>query len=128
MVSSQTEVIQDLIDARPAVGFATIYEAGNLVSHNFCTDQPCATFAKGGLTHTVHPATSSLIVTATTASVVPECLPIRRKRLNVCILLAGWLGVLSDKPSAAHDLIHANYLRGLVLTSMRGPTHSRYHV
>ena len=128
MVSSQTEVIQDLLDARLAVGFATIYEAGNLVSHNFCNDQPCATFAKGSLTHTVRLATSSLIVTATTASVVPACLPIRRKRLNVCILLAGWLGVLSDKLSAAHDLIHVNYLRGLVLTSMRRPTDSRYHV
>ena len=128
MVSSQTEVIQDLIDARPAVGFATIYEAGNLVSHNFCADPPYATFAKGGLTHTVRPATSSLIVTTTTASVVPACLPIRRKRLNVCILLAGWLSVLSDKPSAAHDLIHANYLCDLVLTSMRRPTHSRHHV
>lgn len=128
MFSSQTEVIWGLIDARAAVGFVTIYEAGNLVSHNFCTDQPCATFAKGGLTHTVRPATSSLIVTATTASVVSACLPIRRRRLNVCILSAGWLGVLSEKLSAAHDLIHVNYLRGLVLTSMRRPTHSRYHV
>ncbi len=40
----------------------------------------------------------------------------------------GWLGVLSDTPPVADELIYARHERGFALCSMRSETRSRYYV
>jgi p-hydroxybenzoate 3-monooxygenase len=40
----------------------------------------------------------------------------------------GWLGILSDVPTVAKELVYANHARGFALCSMRSPTRSRYYV
>ena len=40
----------------------------------------------------------------------------------------GWLGVLSDTPPVAHELIYSNHERGFALCSMRSPTRTRYYI
>jgi len=40
----------------------------------------------------------------------------------------GWLGVLSDTPPVAPELIYASHERGFALCSMRSTTRSRYYV
>ena len=41
---------------------------------------------------------------------------------------SGWLGVLSDTPPVAQELIYASHERGFALCSMRSTTRSRYYV
>jgi p-hydroxybenzoate 3-monooxygenase len=40
----------------------------------------------------------------------------------------GWLGVLSDTPPVAEELIYVNHARGFALCSMRSRTRSRYYL
>jgi p-hydroxybenzoate 3-monooxygenase len=40
----------------------------------------------------------------------------------------GWLGILSDTPPVAEELIYANHPRGFALCTMRSRTRSRYYV
>jgi p-hydroxybenzoate 3-monooxygenase len=40
----------------------------------------------------------------------------------------GWLGILSDTPPVAHELIYSNHERGFALCSMRSATRSRHYV
>ncbi len=40
----------------------------------------------------------------------------------------GWLGVLSETPPVADELIYASHERGFALCSMRSKTRSRYYV
>ena len=40
----------------------------------------------------------------------------------------GWLGLLSDTPPAADELIYVNHPRGFALCSMRSATRSRYYL
>jgi p-hydroxybenzoate 3-monooxygenase len=40
----------------------------------------------------------------------------------------GWLGILSETPPVAHELIYANHPRGFALCTMRSRSRSRYYV
>ena len=40
----------------------------------------------------------------------------------------GWLGLLTDRPPLAEELVYAGHNRGFALCSMRSPTRSRYYV
>ena len=40
----------------------------------------------------------------------------------------GWLGILSDTPPVADELIYVNHARGFALCSMRSRTRSRYYL
>ena len=50
-VYGQTEVTQDLMDAREAEGLVTHYEADNVQPHDIDSDKPYVTFEKDGTEH-----------------------------------------------------------------------------
>ena len=53
MVYGQTEVTQDLMDARAAAGLTTVYEAANVQVHDYDGATPRVTYEKDGQTHTL---------------------------------------------------------------------------
>lgn len=53
MVYGQTEVTHDLMDAREAAGYATVYEAEQVRVHDFDTGRPRVTYRKDGVEHVV---------------------------------------------------------------------------
>ncbi|MFM9901870.1 MAG: 4-hydroxybenzoate 3-monooxygenase [Polaromonas sp.] len=126
MVYGQTEVTRDLMDARAAAGLATVYEAQNVALHDFDTASPSVSYDKDGTTHTVrcdfiagcdgYHGVSRASVPAASLQTFEKIYPF------------GWLGVLSDTPPVAHELVYANHPRGFALASMRSPTRSRYYV
>lgn len=126
MVYGQTEVTQDLMDARAAAGLATVYEAENVALHDFDTDQPRVTYEKGGITHTVH--CDFIAGCDGYHGISRNSVPAHSLQTFERIYPFGWLGVLSDTPPVAHELIYANHPRGFALASMRSPTRSRYYV
>jgi p-hydroxybenzoate 3-monooxygenase len=126
MVYGQTEVTRDLMEARQAAGGQTVYEAADVALHDFDTAHPSVSYQTGGQRHTVHCA----VIAGcdgyhgiSRASVPQAALTTHEK-----VYPFGWLGVLSDTPPIAHELIYAHHERGFALCSMRSNTRSRYYV
>ena len=126
MVYGQTEVTRDLMDARASAGAKTIYEAHDVALHGFDSERARVTFRKDGATVEVHCdfiAGCDGFYGVSRASVPPTALHTFEK-----IYPFGWLGVLSNTPPVAHELIYSNHPRGFALCSMRSATRSRYYV
>ncbi|MBC7955231.1 MAG: 4-hydroxybenzoate 3-monooxygenase [Cytophagales bacterium] len=126
MVYGQTEVTRDLMDARAAAGAKTVYEAENVQLHDFNGASPRVTYVKDGTTHEVQCdfiAGCDGYHGASRASVPADALRTYEK-----VYPFGWLGVLSDTPPVAHELIYSNHARGFALCSMRSNTRSRYYI
>ena len=126
MVYGQTEVTHDLMDARAAAGAKTVYEAENVQLHDFDGASPRVTYTKDGVQHEVQCdfiAGCDGYHGASRAAV-----PAASIRQHERIYPFGWLGVLSDTPPVAHELIYSNHERGFALCSMRSKTRSRYYI
>jgi p-hydroxybenzoate 3-monooxygenase len=125
-VYGQTEVTRDLMDARAAAGLTTIYDAKDVVLHDFGTDKPRATFWKDGVEHAI---TGDFIAGCDGFhGVSRQSVPQAAISLFERVYPFGWLGVLSDVPPCSHELIYAGHRRGFALCSMRSATRSRYYI
>jgi len=125
-VYGQTEVTRDLIEARRTLGRQTIYEADNIALHDFDGAAPRVTFRANGWEQELHcdfiagcdgyHGISRASVPASSLQTFERVYPF------------GWLGLLVDRPPAAHELVYANHERGFALCSMRSAERSRYYV
>ncbi|MDH2236990.1 4-hydroxybenzoate 3-monooxygenase [Pigmentiphaga sp. GD03639] len=126
MVYGQTEVTHDLMDARQAAGYASVYEAEQVRVHDFGTDRPKVTYRKDGVEHVVECdfiAGCDGFHGVSRASVPASAIKTYEK-----IYPFGWLGILSETPPVSDELIYSNHERGFALCSMRSHTRSRYYV
>ena len=125
-VYGQTELTQDLMDAREAEGLGTHYEANNVRPHDIDTDNPYVTFEKDGTEHRIdcdfiagcdgYHGICRKVVEDGPMQTFEKVYPF------------GWLGLLADVPPVHHELIYANHDRGFALCSQRSETRSRYYV
>lgn len=126
MVYGQTEVTQDLMDARAAAGLTTVYEAANVQVHDFDGATPRVTYEKGGQPHTL---TCDFIAGCDGFhGVCRASVPEAAIRTYERVYPFGWLGLLADVKPVAHELIYAHTDRGFALCSMRSNTRSRYYL
>ncbi len=124
MVYGQTEITRDLNLAHDGIGSRVLYDASDveitdlhgaraqlICSHGGEVQYFSCDFIAGcdGFHGVSRPAISGL-----------------REYQRVYPL--GWLGVLSDTPPVASELIYASHERGFALCSMRSTTRSRYYV
>ena len=126
MVYGQTEVTRDLMGARAATGRTTEYEAKDVAVHDFDRDAPTVTWRKDGVIHELRCdfiAGCDGFHGVSRASVPEGGVTTYEK-----IYPFGWLGILSETPPAAHELIYSNHERGFALFTMRSMTRSRYYV
>jgi p-hydroxybenzoate 3-monooxygenase len=127
MVYGQTEVTQDLMDARKAAGLPTLYETRDSVSlHDFDGPRPKVRYVKDGKPHEIECdfiAGCDGYHGPSRASVPAGALKTYEK-----VYPFGWLGILADVPPVSDELIYANTERGFALCSMRSQTRSRYYV
>ena len=126
MVYGQAEVTHDLMAARAACGAKTVYEAEDVALHDFDGPRPRVTWRQGGVAHELHCdfiAGCDGYHGVSRASAPPALLKTYEK-----IYPFGWLGVLSETPPVAHELIYSNHARGFALCSMRSNTRSRYYL
>ena len=125
-VYGQTEVTRDLVEARQALGHPTIYEAEDVALHGFDGSAPRVTFRANGQAQELHcdfVAGCDGYHGIARASVPEGALQSFER-----VYPFGWLGLLVDKPPAAHELVYANHERGFALCSMRSAERSRYYV
>lgn len=126
IVYGQTEIMQDLMDARRRSGAATLYEASNVALSDFDRAAPRVAFTRDGQAHEIvceFIAGCDGYHGVSRASVPPTALSIYER-----VYQFGWLGLLSDTPPVAHELIYANDARGFALCSQRSSTRSRYYL
>ncbi|WP_137924153.1 4-hydroxybenzoate 3-monooxygenase [Cupriavidus sp. 2SB] len=125
-VYGQTEVTKDLMGARRSAGAVTVYEAEDVELHDFDGSRARVSYRKQGVRHEVHcdfiagcdgfHGVSRASVPATSKKIFERTYPF------------SWLGILSDTPPVAGELIYARHERGFALCSMRSTARSRYYV
>ncbi len=123
MVYGQTEVTKDLYDGSDADAVTILHEVSD-IALDF--DGPGATFTQGGQRHEI---TCELIAGCDGYhGVSRRAIPADRIKLFERVYPFGWLGVLSETPPVAEELIYANHPRGFALASMRNEMLSRYYI
>ena len=125
-VYGQTEVTRDLIAARAAAGAQTIYEAEDVALHAFDGGSPMVTFKAGGKAHEL--ACDFIAGCDGYHGVSRRSVPDAAIASFERVYPFSWLGLLTDRPPAGHELVYANHSRGFALCSMRSATRSRYYV
>ncbi|MDB5555480.1 MAG: p-hydroxybenzoate 3-monooxygenase [Rhizobium sp.] len=124
-VYGQMELTHDLMDRREVTGGRTIYNARNVMPHDF-DGAPCVTYEKDGVTHRID---CDFIAGCDGAHGISRA-SVADKGMKTFERLYpfGWLGVLADVPPVNHELIYANHIRGFALCSQRSLARSRYYV
>lgn len=125
-VYGQTEVTRDLMAARQAAGVPTVYEAQDVALHDFDGTRPRVSYRKDGVAHEV--ICDFIAGCDGFHGVSRASVPEPSKRIFERVYPFGWLGILSDTPPVADELIYASHARGFALCSMRSKTRSRYYV
>ncbi|NYS62101.1 4-hydroxybenzoate 3-monooxygenase [Vreelandella salicampi] len=126
MVYGQTEVTRDLMEARDAIGATTIYETDNVQPHDLKSDHPYVTFEKDGETHRLD--CDYIAGCDGFHGISRKSIPEGHIKEFEKVYPFGWLGLLSDTPPVADELIYAQHERGFALCSMRSRTRSRYYI
>lgn len=125
-VYGQTEVTRDLIEARLALGGKLQFEAQDVSIHDFATRRPRVRYRHGGSEHELE--CEFIAGCDGYHGVCRRSLPAAAHQVHARVYPSGWLGVLSDTPPIAPELIYVNHARGFALCSMRSPTRSRYYI
>uniref|UniRef100_A0A9E7ZL72 4-hydroxybenzoate 3-monooxygenase n=1 Tax=Bosea sp. NBC_00436 TaxID=2969620 RepID=A0A9E7ZL72_9HYPH len=125
-VYGQTEVTRDLIEARQVLGRPTVYEAEDVALHDFDGATPRVTFRANGQEQELH--CDFIAGCDGYHGVSRASVPARSLQTFERVYPFGWLGLLVDRPPAAHELVYANHERGFALCSMRSAERSRYYV
>lgn len=126
MVYGQTELTRDLMDARQATGQPIYYSASNVAVHDFDSGHPSVTFEHEGRHHELQCdfiAGCDGFHGVCRASVPASAITEYEK-----VYPFGWLGLLSDTPPVASELIYVHSSRGFALCSQRSLTRSRYYL
>jgi len=126
MVYGQTEVTRDLMNARAAAGLATAYEAENVSLHDFDGTRPKVRYVQNGVAHEVE--CDFIAGCDGFHGVSRASVPANALKTFERVYPFGWLGVLSETPPVAEELVYSNHARGFALCSMRSHTRSRYYV
>jgi p-hydroxybenzoate 3-monooxygenase len=126
MVYGQTELTQDLYQARDAMDGQVLHEVDRVQIHDLDTDSPHVTFTKDGRAQRLD------------CDYVAGCdgfHGVSRKTIDPAVLREfervypfGWLGILSQTPPVSEELIYASHERGFALCSMRNQNLSRYYL
>jgi len=125
-VYGQQEVMRDLFKAAEARGAPIIFDAEDVALNDISSAEPFVTYRHNGQISRLDCdfiAGCDGFYGVSRAS-IPA--PIRKTFERAYPF--GWLGILTDKPPAAHELIYCNHERGFALASMRSPTRSRYYI
>jgi p-hydroxybenzoate 3-monooxygenase len=127
-VYAQHEVIRDLVAARLNAGGKIIFNVGDVNLHDLETTTPKISFRRNK-TDEVEEIHCDFIAGCDgfhgpSRSSIPKSI---RKEFQK-IYPYGWLGILTEAPQSASELIYANHDRGFALLSTRSPEIQRMYI
>ena len=125
-IYGQTEVTKDLYDVHARAGVPIVEEADDVLLHDVTTESPYVTYSKNGDAFRLD---CDFVAGCdgfhgVSRGTIPAGLRTEYER----VYPFGWLGVLSETPPIADELIYANHERGFALCSKRNLMLSRYYV
>jgi p-hydroxybenzoate 3-monooxygenase len=125
-VYAQHEVIRDLVKARLDAGSEILFEVEGVSVRDFDTDTPSIHFRKGGVTHDL--ACDFIAGCDGFHGVSRPAIPANVRTEFLRTYPYGWLGILTEAPPSAKELIYAHNERGFALLSMRSPQIQRLYI
>ena len=126
-VYGQTEVTRDLYAARDAAGAPVHHGVTDVALHGLDGDAPHVTFRDADGAE-VRIDCDHVAGCDGFHGVSRRSIPAAARTEFEKVYPFGWLGVLSETPPVADELIYASSERGFALCSMRNPGLSRYYV
>lgn len=126
MIYGQTEITKDLIDARLAAEADLIFEASDVSVHDFDSSHPSIRYTVEGNAQELH--CDFIAGCDGFHGVSRQSVPTSAIKTYEREYPFGWIGVLSETPPVAEELIYVNHERGFALCSMRSRSRSRYYV
>lgn len=125
-VYGQTEVTRDLYEALDAAGTTVIHDVEGVELHKLDSDAPFITFEKDGEKQQI----SAQFIAGCDGFHGPgrQSIPETVRQDYELVYPFGWLGVLSETPPVAKELIYAGHESGFALCSLRSRELSRYYV
>jgi p-hydroxybenzoate 3-monooxygenase len=125
-VYGQTELTRDLMEARAACGAPSVYEADEVILHDWAGSAPMVSYRRHGVSHVI--ACDFIAGCDGYHGICRRSVPPAALRIFERVYPFGWLGVLADVPPPWEELIYANSERGFALASLRSPTRVRCYV
>jgi p-hydroxybenzoate 3-monooxygenase len=125
-VYAQHEVIRDLVKARLDAGAQILFEVEGVSVRDFDTDKPSIHFRKNGVAHDL--ACDFIAGCDGFHGVSRPAIPANVRTEFLRTYPYGWLGILTEAPPSAKELIYAYHERGFALLSMRSPEIQRLYV
>lgn len=126
MVYAQHEVIRDLVKARLDAGGEILFEVDGVSVRDFDTDAPSIHFRKDGAAHDL--ACDFIAGCDGFHGVSRPAIPASVRTEFLRTYPYGWLGILTEAPPSAKELVYAYHERGFALLSMRSPEIQRLYV
>jgi p-hydroxybenzoate 3-monooxygenase len=126
LVYGQTELQKDLVQARACEPGSVLWEAADVVLHDWGTPRPRVSYTHAGTRHELQCdfiAGCDGYHGISRAAVPPD-----QRRQFERVYPFGWLGLLADVPPLHEELVYAHHERGFALCSMRSRGRSRYYV
>ncbi|MFK8050451.1 MAG: 4-hydroxybenzoate 3-monooxygenase [Halioglobus sp.] len=122
----QTEITQDLMEARAVAELDTYYEAAQVELHNVIAENPSVSFEYKGEQYTIN--CDYIAGCDGFHGVSRQTIPADKRTEHERVYPFGWLGLLSDTPPVGEELIYCKSERGFALASRRSATRSRYYL
>ena len=122
----QTEVTADLCALRATSDHPTYYSAADVAIHDFDTSTPSVTFTYDG--KPMHITCAIIAGCDGYHGVCRASVPASSIQTYEKIYPFGWLGLLSDTPPVATEVVYGNDKEAFALCSMRSMTRSRYYI
>ncbi|WP_108818992.1 4-hydroxybenzoate 3-monooxygenase [Pseudovibrio sp. Alg231-02] len=125
MVYGQTDITEDLYDARERAGGNIINEATDVTLHDVSSDKPSVTYVKDG--QTCHLDCDYIAGCDGFHGISRKTIPDDILRTYERAYPFGWLGIMAEVPPLP-DLVYAYHERGFALASQRNRLLSRYYI
>ena len=125
MAYGQTNITEDLYEARKAAGAQIIHLAEGVELHDLQSDAPYVTFNKDGQDERID--CEFIAGCDGFHGVSRQSIPADVRQDFEKVYPFGWLGILSETPPLK-DISYANSERGFALCSQRNPMLSRYYI
>jgi p-hydroxybenzoate 3-monooxygenase len=125
MAYGQTQITEDLYEAREAAGAQIIEEAQNVALYDLKAGYPYVTYEKHGITHRID--CDFIAGCDGYHGVSRQSIPASSRQTFEKEYPFGWLGIMSETQPLS-EIMYAYHERGFALASQRGPKLSRYYV